>query len=88
MALSILEHTTEDGSQGHFLFGRNAIADEKDEEISESDVKSNDPVRLYLRKMGSVSLLTREGEVQIAQRIEAGERQIVRVYFNITGWNP
>lgn len=43
-----------------------------------SDAKGNDPVRLYLRKMGSVSLLTREGEVEIAQRIEEGERKIVR----------
>ena len=34
--------------------------------------KSNDPVRMYLRKMGSVSLLTREGEVEIAKRIEQG----------------
>ena len=34
--------------------------------------KSNDPVRMYLRKMGSVSLLTREGEVEIAKRIEHG----------------
>jgi RNA polymerase primary sigma factor len=33
---------------------------------------SNDPVRVYLREMGQVSLLTREGEVEIAQRIEAG----------------
>ncbi len=38
--------------------------------------KTNDPVRLYLRKMGSVSLLTREGEVEIAKRIEAGERAV------------
>ncbi|MFK8137861.1 MAG: RNA polymerase sigma factor RpoD [Bdellovibrionales bacterium] len=44
----------------------------------EEDLKSNDPVRLYLRKMGSVSLLTREGEVEIARRIEAGEREILR----------
>src|ERR1700689_1151602 len=38
--------------------------------------KSNDPVRMYLRKMGSVSLLTREGEVEIAKRIEQGEHAI------------
>jgi RNA polymerase primary sigma factor len=38
--------------------------------------KSNDPVRMYLRKMGSVSLLTREGEVEIAKRIEVGEMQV------------
>jgi RNA polymerase primary sigma factor len=34
---------------------------------------TNDPVRVYLREMGQVSLLTREGEVEIAKRIEAGE---------------
>jgi RNA polymerase primary sigma factor len=39
-----------------------------------SGFRSNDPVRVYLREMGSVSLLTREGEVEIAKRIEASER--------------
>lgn len=51
---------------------------ESEEEGEVEDVKGNDPVRLYLRKMGSVSLLTREGEVEIARRIEDGEREIVR----------
>jgi len=51
---------------------------DEDEEAEGEDVKGNDPVRLYLRKMGSVSLLTREGEVEIARRIEKGEREIVR----------
>jgi len=44
--------------------------------------KSNDPVRMYLRKMGSVSLLTREGEVEIAKRIEEGENKIFQVILN------
>ena len=44
--------------------------------------KSNDPVRMYLRKMGSVSLLTREGEVEIAKRIEDGENKIFDVILN------
>src|SRR5262252_6752300 len=44
--------------------------------------KSNDPVRMYLRKMGSVSLLTREGEVEIAKRIEDGERRVLQVVLN------
>ena len=44
--------------------------------------KSNDPVRMYLRKMGSVSLLTREGEVEIAKRIEDGEYKIFEVILN------
>ncbi len=52
--------------------------DEEADEEESGDPRSNDPVRLYLRKMGSVALLTREGEVEIAQRIERGEREIVR----------
>jgi RNA polymerase primary sigma factor len=44
--------------------------------------KSNDPVRMYLRKMGTVSLLTREGEVEIAKRIEEGENKIFEVILN------
>jgi RNA polymerase primary sigma factor len=39
--------------------------------------KSNDPVRIYLRKMGSVALLSREGEVVIAKKIEAEENKIL-----------
>ncbi len=38
---------------------------------------SNDPVRVYLREMGQVSLLTREGEVSLAQRIETGEHRML-----------
>ncbi len=61
-----------------FLADPDSEDEEKDEDAGDTDTKSNDPVRLYLRKMGSVSLLTREGEVEIARRIEAGEREIVR----------
>ncbi|MCC7440030.1 MAG: RNA polymerase sigma factor RpoD [Bdellovibrionales bacterium] len=39
--------------------------------------RGTDPVKLYLKKMGSVSLLTREGEVEIAKRIEEGELEIL-----------
>jgi RNA polymerase primary sigma factor len=41
--------------------------------------KTNDPVRMYLREMGTVPLLTREGEVEIAKRIERGKKAILRV---------
>ncbi|MFN9810065.1 MAG: RNA polymerase sigma factor RpoD [Deltaproteobacteria bacterium] len=44
--------------------------------------KSNDPVRMYLRKMGSVSLLTREGEVEIARRIETGENRVFEIILS------
>ncbi len=44
--------------------------------------RATDPVRMYLREMGSVSLLTREGEVEIAKRIERGKREALRVVLN------
>ncbi len=40
--------------------------------------KTNDPVRMYLREMGTVPLLTREGEVEIAKRIERGKNAMLR----------
>ncbi|MPY89598.1 MAG: RNA polymerase sigma factor RpoD [Luteitalea sp.] len=40
--------------------------------------KTNDPVRMYLREMGTVPLLTREGEVAIAKRIERGKLMVIR----------
>ena len=61
--------------------------DKEDEEIGE-DVeldltpgaleKTNDPVRMYLREMGTVPLLTREGEVEIAKRIERGQLRVLK----------
>jgi RNA polymerase primary sigma factor len=40
--------------------------------------KTNDPVRIYLRKMGTVPLLTRQGEVDIAKRIERGQLRVLK----------
>src|ERR1044071_3969705 len=60
-----------------------ATVSDEDDEVLDEDVeldlsagaleKTNDPVRLYLREMGVVPLLTREGEVAIAKRIERGQ---------------
>jgi RNA polymerase primary sigma factor len=75
------ENKKEDEEEDQFFLGdpnKETDEEEEEEKESEGDTKSNDPVRLYLRKMGSVALLTREGEVEIARRIEAGEREIVR----------
>jgi RNA polymerase primary sigma factor len=44
--------------------------------------RATDPVRMYLREMGSVSLLTREGEVEIAKRIESGIREVLSIVLN------
>lgn len=48
-------------------------------EAEEAFSKSTDPVRMYLRKMGSVALLTREGEVEIAKRIEKHEDGVLHM---------
>ncbi len=61
---------------------KEAAKDEKEEEGKEGTVpgpleKTNDPVRMYLREMGTVPLLTRDGEVRIARRIERGERRVM-----------
>jgi RNA polymerase primary sigma factor len=53
-----------------------------EEEDADANSPASDPVRTYLRKMGAVSLLTREGEVEIAKRIEDGDRRVLQVVLN------
>jgi RNA polymerase primary sigma factor len=55
------------------------VVQDKRKEEWDPDGKSSDPVRMYLRRMSTVPLLTREGEVLIAKRIEEGEREILDV---------
>src|SRR3990167_798635 len=51
---------------------------EEEETVEASEVgKTDDPVRLYLREMGSVELLSREGEIEIAKRIESGREMMI-----------
>ncbi len=57
--------------------GKNLVADSGGGNISESYNHTDDPVRMYLREMGAVELLSREGEIAIAKRIEFGRKQII-----------
>jgi RNA polymerase primary sigma factor len=77
------------GTQGIDLldspkFGRDKEFDAEEGEDVELDLtpgtleKTNDPVRMYLREMGTVPLLTREGEVEIAKRIERGQLRVLK----------
>src|SRR5215510_13078517 len=65
--------------------GENKFDTEATEEGMELDLtpgaleKANDPVRMYLREMGTVPLLTRDGEVEIAKRIERGQLTVLKV---------
>jgi RNA polymerase primary sigma factor len=66
------------------IFGRSqwegAASGGRAEPASAVDVDGGaDPVRLYLREMGKVSLLTRDGEVRIARRIEDAQRHVLAV---------
>ena len=61
------------------IAGAGAEADPKEEPEEERVAdfsESSDPVRLYLKEMGKFQLLTREGEVEVAKRIEAGEKEV------------
>ena len=52
--------------------------DSEPDSTTESLEKTNDPVRMYLREMGTVPLLTRQGEVEIAKRIEKGPKSVIK----------
>jgi len=74
-------HKTDRSDKEFFLSEVDEVEEEEEAEESKDDYKEysgSDPVRLYLRKMGNVSLLDREGEVIIAKSIEKGEREIIR----------
>lgn len=70
----------EESEEGGLVPGGVVGAEEGAEEgaVAADLARGADPVKLYLKKMGSVSLLTREGEVEIAKRIEEGEVDILR----------
>jgi len=77
------------GTQGIDLLDAPKFPGEKEFELEEGEdveldltpgtlEKTNDPVRMYLREMGTVPLLTREGEVEIAKRIERGQMRVLK----------
>jgi RNA polymerase primary sigma factor len=77
------------GTQGIDLLDAPKFGADKDFELEEGEdveldltpgtlEKTNDPVRMYLREMGTVPLLTREGEVEIAKRIERGQLRVMK----------
>jgi len=58
---------------------RDAEVEGGEESAWEGPPSADDPVRVYLREMGSVSLLTRQGEVELARRMERGKRRVRKV---------
>jgi len=77
-SIDIQVDVTEEEDEGIKLDGTEVIEETlSKEERAELRSASTDPVKLYLKRMGSVALLTREGEVVIAKEIEEGEREII-----------
>ena len=79
MGVNVVE-AEEDGAEGE---GGEVANREETAIVTEAETKStydrtDDPVRMYLREMGSVELLSREGEIAIAKRIEAGRDTMIR----------
>jgi RNA polymerase primary sigma factor len=69
------------------------VIDMEPEKPEESYGRSDDPVRMYLREMGNVELLSREGEIEIAKRIESGREMVISslcesptVMHMVLGW--
>ena len=79
MGISIVSESDADGADADSY--SDSYTDEGEDEAGNFDEKelgrSDDPVRMYLREMGSVELLSREGEIAIAKRIEAGKTVMI-----------
>tara|TARA_B100000123_G_scaffold272566_1_gene255936 strand:+ start:12889 stop:14814 length:1926 start_codon:yes stop_codon:yes gene_type:complete len=69
MGINVIENEEDEGS--------NESPDTVKKTKSERSDRTDDPVRMYLREMGSVDLLSREGEIAIAKRIEAGKEAMI-----------
>jgi RNA polymerase primary sigma factor len=72
MHIKVLDDVPADGTEGEL----EAEPEKEPEEEATDTGDSSDPVRLYLKEMGNFQLLSREQEVEIAKRIEAGEQEV------------
>src|SRR5207248_6598437 len=79
MGINVIESEEQEEQDGEALpavaAGRQVA--EVPEKAEETYDRTDDPVRMYLREMGSVELLSREGEIAIAKRIEAGRELMI-----------
>ncbi len=74
----------EDGVEPDEVSLDDTVEEEAEEEEVEIGVgKTDDPVRLYLKEMGTVPLLSKEGEVSIAKRIEEGKREAAQILYSL-----
>ena len=85
------EEASEEAEEAEVEAGASAGEESEKEEKEEKEIdltpgalsRTDDPVRLYLKEMGSVALLSREGEIEIAKRIEEGKKDIASVIYGM-----
>jgi len=84
MGINVVEEEDQDDDDSSASAKDKSDSDDDEKEstptgnVGDSDVgRTDDPVRMYLREMGSVELLSREGEIAIAKRIEAGRNMMI-----------
>ena len=96
MGIQVVEaEEAEDGEAAAKPVAEEAEAEEQTGNVDEESLgRTDDPVRMYLREMGSVELLSREGEIAIAKRIEAGRDMMIgglcespRTFRAIIAWH-
>ena len=94
MDIEIVESAESERTPKAVADGEEAIEETEEAEAPEENEKeidltpgalsrTDDPVRLYLKEMGSVALLSREGEIEIAKRIEEGKKDIATVVYGL-----
>jgi len=85
------EESSEEAEEAEVEAGSGGGEENEKEEKEEKEIdltpgalsRTDDPVRLYLKEMGSVALLSREGEIEIAKRIEEGKKDIASVIYGM-----
>jgi RNA polymerase primary sigma factor len=85
------EESNEEAEDAEVEAGAGSVEENEKEEKEEKEIdltpgalsRTDDPVRLYLKEMGSVALLSREGEIEIAKRIEEGKKDIASVIYGM-----
>jgi len=89
MGITVYEHTPDADT---LMLAEDSVTDEEAAEeavaalaVDNEFGRTTDPVRMYMREMGTVELLTREGEIEIAKRIEEGLRQVLSTLATYPG---
>ncbi|MGK7344220.1 MAG: RNA polymerase sigma factor RpoD [Candidatus Nitrospinota bacterium M3_3B_026] len=78
LGIDIIDSSEETGR----LAGKRGGGRNSSDREEETFISTEDPVRMYLKEMGSISLLTREGEVEIAKQIEEGQNEVISAVVN------